>query len=96
MPSVNLEKIGLIGNCQFSALVGADGEVTWCCLPRFDSPPLFCSLLDPDAGSFLIAPADGSEGTQRYIENTNVLETRFSGPDGSFRVLDFAPRFTVH
>ena len=96
MPSVNLEKIGLIGNCQFSALVGADGEVTWCCLPRFDSPPLFGSLLDPDAGSFLIAPADGSEGTQRYIENTNVLETRFSGPDGSFRVLDFAPRFTVH
>ncbi len=93
---MKLEQLGLIGNCQFSALVGADGDVKWCCLPRFDSPPLFGSLLDPDAGSFRIAPADGSMGTQRYLENTNVLETRFSAPDGSFRVLDFAPRFTVH
>ena len=30
---------------------------------------------------------------QRYLDNTNVLETRFETPDGAFRVLDFAPRF---
>ena len=30
---------------------------------------------------------------QRYLTNTNVLETRFQTPDGAFRVLDFAPRF---
>ena len=33
---------------------------------------------------------------QRYLANTNVLETRFEAPDGAFRVLDFAPRFIQH
>jgi GH15 family glucan-1,4-alpha-glucosidase len=94
---MRLEQIGLIGNCQFSALVSADGDITWCCLPRFDSEPMFASLLDAnDGGCFRIAPAGGGTGVQRYLENTNVLETRFDTPDGAFRVLDFAPRFTVH
>ena len=94
---MRLEEIGLIGNCQFSALVAADGDVTWCCLPRFDSEPMFGSLLDADdGGRFRVAPAGGGHGVQRYLENTNVLETRFDAPDGSFRVLDFAPRFSVH
>lgn len=91
-----LEQAGLIGNCQFSAIVAANGDVTWCCLPRFDSPPMFGALLDPEAGHFQIAPANGGTGVQRYLENTNVLETTFTTPDGRFRVLDFAPRFTVH
>jgi GH15 family glucan-1,4-alpha-glucosidase len=30
---------------------------------------------------------------QQYLPNTNVLETRFDTKEGSFRVLDFAPRF---
>ncbi len=85
--------LGLLGNCQYSALVGADGAVVWCCLPRFDSPPVFGALLDPCGGEFRIGPEDGRSGSQRYLTNTNVLETRFDGPDGSFRVLDFAPRF---
>ncbi len=94
---MRLEEIGLIGNCQFSALVAADGDVTWCCLPRFDSEPMFASLLDADEGGrFRIAPASGGVGVQRYLENTNVLETRFDTADGAFRVIDFAPRFTLH
>jgi GH15 family glucan-1,4-alpha-glucosidase len=32
-------------------------------------------------------------GVQQYLPNTNILETRFDGPTGSFRILDFAPRF---
>jgi GH15 family glucan-1,4-alpha-glucosidase len=32
-------------------------------------------------------------GRQRYLPNTNVLETRFDTPEGSFRVVDFAPRY---
>ncbi len=93
---MKLEEIGLIGNCQCSALIGADGAVQWCCLPRFDSPPLFGGLLDPEGGRFQVAPAEGGVGVQRYLENTNVLETTFTSRDGSFRVLDFAPRFVVH
>jgi GH15 family glucan-1,4-alpha-glucosidase len=63
-------------------------------MPRFDSAPVFASLLDDlDGGGFTIAPADGTDGTQRYIPNTNVVETTFSTSDGKFRILDFAPRF---
>jgi len=75
---VRLEDLGLIGNCQFSALVESSGAVVWCCLPRFDSEPLFASLLDhDDGGSFVVAPPEPAKGAQRYLENTNVLETRF-------------------
>ncbi|MEZ5318723.1 MAG: glycoside hydrolase family 15 protein [Vicinamibacterales bacterium] len=90
---MRLESLSLVGNCQFSALVGDDGDVPWCCLPRFDAEPIFGRLLDPDGGGFRIAPASGERGTQRYLENTNILETRFETPDGAFRLVDFAPRF---
>ena len=90
---MELADLGLIGNCQLSALVSRHGEIVWSCMPRFDSPPVFGALLDPDGGRFSIGPADRRAGSQRYLPNTNVLETRFEGPDGAFRVLDFAPRF---
>jgi GH15 family glucan-1,4-alpha-glucosidase len=52
------------------------------------------SLLDSaDGGRFRIAPAGGENGTQRYLPNTNILETTFRTATGSFRVIDFAPRF---
>ncbi|MCC6747459.1 MAG: glycoside hydrolase family 15 protein [Deltaproteobacteria bacterium] len=94
---MTLSELGLIGNCQVSALVRRDGAIVWSCFPRFDSPPIFAALLDDVAGgTFSIGPADGATGTQRYLTNTNILETKFSGPDGEFRVLDFAPRFVEH
>ncbi len=91
-----LENLGLIGNCQAAAHVDSSGAVVWCCLPRFDAEPVFGALLDPDGGHFLIGPASGALGTQRYLDNTNVLETRFDEPDGSFRVIDFFPRFELN
>jgi len=91
---MSLADLGLIGNCQIAALVDRRGAVVWACLPRFDSPPLFGALLDAAAGGhFTIGAADGSAGVQRYLANTNVLETRFDTATGSFRVLDLAPRF---
>jgi GH15 family glucan-1,4-alpha-glucosidase len=91
---VRLEDLAIIGNCQCAALVSRAGDVVWCCLPRFDSEPLFARLLDAkEGGSFLVGPAGSELGAQRYLPNTNVLETRFQTPDGAFRVLDFAPRF---
>jgi GH15 family glucan-1,4-alpha-glucosidase len=91
-----LEQLGLIGNCQLAALVEATGSLVWCCLPRFDSEPVFGRLLDPDGGQFIVAPEDGSVGVQQYRENTNVLETTFETPTGRFRVIDLAPRFELH
>lgn len=94
---MRLEDLGLIGNCQYSALVERTGAIVWSCLPRFDSEPVFAALLDArDGGVFLVGPADDTSGTQRYINNTNVLETTFTSPSGSFRVLDFAPRFVQY
>jgi GH15 family glucan-1,4-alpha-glucosidase len=91
---VRLEHLGLIGNFQISALVENSGAIVWGCLPRFDSEPLFSRLLDHSAGGqLLVAPADGARGALSYLENTNILETIFTGADGSFRVIDFAPRF---
>ncbi|HMJ53068.1 MAG TPA: glycoside hydrolase family 15 protein [Polyangiaceae bacterium] len=91
---MTLADLGLIGNCQLSALVRRDGAIVWCCMPRFDSPPIFASLLDDsEGGKFTIGPTIPQSGVQRYLPNTNVLETRFEDEEGAFRVLDFAPRF---
>lgn len=98
-----LDEVGVIGNCQAAAHVDAHGRVVWCCLPRFDSEPVFGALLDDvDGGAFAIRPAPvdpdspAQVGAQRYLENTNVLETRFENESGRFRVLDFMPRFLAH
>ena len=94
VPAMRLEDLALIGNCQVSALVERSGAIVWCCLPRFDSEPVFSTLLDFEAGGrFVVGAADGAPGQQRYLENTNVLETTFRDESGSFRLLDFAPRF---
>ncbi len=91
---MRLEDIGVIGNCQYSAMIHNSGEIVWCCLPRFDSEPVFSTLLDEkDGGRFQISPASGEPGSQRYLPNTNILETTFRTPTGAFRVIDFAPRF---
>ena len=65
---MHLEDLGVVGNCQFSALVDNRGDVVWCCFPRFDSEPVFSTLLDQTAGGhFSIGPAGGEAGTQRYV-----------------------------
>lgn len=92
-------KFGLIGNCAYLAYIDTFANVVWQCLPRFDSSFIFGGLLDPEKGGrFSITPqSDNGENIacskQEYIENTNVLSTRFDTPDGSFEVIDFAPRF---
>src|SRR5881398_558367 len=45
-----------LSNCHTGALVAPDGAVDWLCVPRFDSPSIFCTLLDREAGSFRLGP----------------------------------------
>jgi GH15 family glucan-1,4-alpha-glucosidase len=95
--NMELEALGVIGNCQFSALIHNSGEVVWCCLPRLDSEPVFSTLLDREnGGRFRVCSAGGEAGTQRYLPHTNILETTFRSSTGAFRVIDFAPRFIQH
>jgi len=86
---------GIIGNCSYLALIDDKANVGWLCWPRFDSSFVFGGLLDEDkGGSFFIEPESKECTTsQRYLENTNILETTFECPDGSYKVIDFAPRF---
>lgn len=65
-------------------------------MPRFDSEPVFGALLDEEGGRFVVGAADGELGEMRYAENTNVLETVFRTGSGSFRVVDFMPRFVQY
>ncbi|HEX5307532.1 MAG TPA: glycoside hydrolase family 15 protein [Solirubrobacteraceae bacterium] len=84
-----LEDMALIGDGTTSALVGLDGSVPWLCLPRFDSEPLFCGLLDRAAGGcFTVAPEDVVEARQLYEADTAVLRTELRSPTGLVAVTD--------
>jgi len=88
-----IENYGLIGNMHTAALVGMDGSIDWFCFPHFDSPSMFCAILDDQKGGrFKIAPTTRA-GTRRqfYWPDTNVLVTRFLSPDGVGQVIDFMP-----
>jgi len=88
-----IESYALIGDLDGAALVGLDGSVDWLCLPRFDSPASFASLLgNKDNGYWLIAPAGDYRPLRRYRDDTLVLETRFEVEDGGVAtVVDFMP-----
>lgn len=84
-----LEDLGLIGDGSTAALVGLDGSIPWMCLPRFDSAPLFCGLLDRTRGGhFTVAPEDLVEARQRYEPDTGVLTTELRSATGLVRVTD--------
>src|SRR5215207_1935449 len=59
----------IIGDLQTAALVASNGDVSWFCTPRFDSPSVFASLLDAERGGrFRIAPeGDGHLTRQAYL-----------------------------
>jgi GH15 family glucan-1,4-alpha-glucosidase len=88
--------LGIVGNCSFSALVDR-GSVEWLCLPRPDSSFVFGPMLDRDRGGcFVVEGVGATDVTQEYVENTNVVLTTFSGPNGRFALYDFAPRFALY
>jgi GH15 family glucan-1,4-alpha-glucosidase len=67
---------GFLSDGETTALVAPSGNVEWLCLPRMDSPSVFGSILDRDAGSFRIGPADVDvPAARRYLPGTMVLET---------------------
>ncbi|QFG24599.1 glycoside hydrolase family 15 protein [Actinomadura sp. WMMB 499] len=92
--ALRIEDYGLIGDLETAALVGRDGSIDWLCLPRFDSPACFASLLgDEDAGFWRIAPAAGGHCTRRrYRGDSLILETEWETPEGTVRLIDAMPR----
>ncbi|RFU36385.1 glycoside hydrolase family 15 protein [Actinomadura logoneensis] len=84
-----LEDLGLVGDGATAALVGLDGVIPWLCLPRFDSDPLLCGLLDHrHGGHFAVTVEDLREARQYYEPDTAVLVTEMRGPAGLLRLTD--------
>jgi GH15 family glucan-1,4-alpha-glucosidase len=78
-----------LSNCHTGALLAPDGAVDWLCVPRFDSPSIFGSLLDREAGTFRLGPFAINVPTARdYEPGTNTLSTTWHTPTGWVEVLD--------
>ena len=96
MSNLNL---GLVGNCQISALIDDKATVVWSCLPQLDADPAFCRLLREDTetelpGYFEVEILDYARSEQNYIANTAILQTTlYDSNGGAVRITDFAPRY---
>ncbi len=78
-----------LSDCETTALVAPSGNVEWLCLPRLDSPSVFGSILDRDAGGFRFGPSDILvPAARRYLPGTMVLETSWGSPTGWIIVRD--------
>ncbi len=78
-----------LSDCETTALVAPSGNVEWLCLPRLDSPSVFGSILDRDAGGFRFGPSDILvPAARRYLPGTMVLETSWGSPTGWVIVRD--------
>ncbi len=78
---VPLDRCGILSDQRTTAVVTPGARIEWLCLPRFDSPALFASLLSDDtAGYFDIQPADRSPlVSSSYAGDSMVLVTEWPG-----------------
>ena len=88
-PFPPIADFAFLSNCHTGALVAPDGSIDWLCVPRFDSPSVFGSLLDRQAGYFRLGPFGINHPTARVYEpGTNVLATTWKTPSGWVLVRD--------
>jgi GH15 family glucan-1,4-alpha-glucosidase len=89
-------KLGVIGNCAYSALIDERARVVWCCMPRFDGEAVFDTLLNPgeDGSLWAFELENFVRSEQAYEPNTAILKTRLFDSHGQgVEITDFAPRF---
>lgn len=94
--------LAIIGNCQIAAMIDGKGQICWSCWPRFDSDPVFCSLLREDdaaseTGLFDIQLLGHLRSEQSYEPNTAIVNTILHDDrGGAIRITDFVPRFRLY
>jgi GH15 family glucan-1,4-alpha-glucosidase len=88
-PFSPIEDYAFLSDCHTGALVAPDGAVGWLCVPRFDAPSVFGTLLDRAAGYFRMGPFGINVPTARaYEPGTNILATTWNTPGGWLVVRD--------
>lgn len=105
-PPTPIEDYAVLGDTHSVALVSLRGSVDWLCLPRLDSATCFAALLGtPEHGRWLLtavadddetaaggdAPDDRVTVTRRYLGDSFVLETTYTTPTGTARVVEAMP-----
>lgn len=88
-----IEDYGIIGNLKTVALVSLYGSIDYMCFPRFDSPSVFCKLLDANKGGFFSISPQMKDvvAKQLYLPDTNVLVSRFFSDEGIAEIIDYMP-----
>jgi GH15 family glucan-1,4-alpha-glucosidase len=82
-PFTPIAEYAFLSDCHTGALVAPDGTIDWLCVPRFDSPSVFGSLLDRGAGAFRLGPFGINVPSGRtYEPGTNSLVTAWKTPSG--------------
>ena len=82
-PFTPIADYAFLSDCHTGALVAPDGSIDWLCVPRFDSPSVFGSLLDREAGAVPPRRRSGQRAGGRYYEpGTNILITTWKTPQG--------------
>src|SRR3954451_8068561 len=75
-PSPPIASYAFLSNCHTAALVAPDGAIGWLCVPAFDSPSVFGTLLDRQAAYFSVSRFGVSVPAAReYEPGTNTLVT---------------------
>jgi alpha,alpha-trehalase len=88
-PFPPIEDYAFLSDCHTGALIAPDGGIGWLCVPRFDAPSVFGTLLDREAGYFRIGPFGINVPTARaYEPGTNILATTWNTGDGWLVVRD--------
>jgi GH15 family glucan-1,4-alpha-glucosidase len=88
-PFPPIANYAFLSNCHTGALIAPDGAIDWLCVPRFDSPSVFGTLLDRQAGAFRFAPFGINVPSARVYEpGTNTLLTTWNTPTGWVAVRD--------
>jgi len=88
-PFTPIADYAFLSDCHTGALVAPDGTIDWLCVPRFDSPSVFGSLLDRGAGGFRLGPFGINVPSGRaYEPGTNTLVTAWKTPSGWAMVHD--------
>ncbi len=88
-PFPPIAEYAFLSDCHTGALVAPDGSIDWLCVPRFDAPSVFGSLLDRQAGAFRLGPFGINVPSARIYEpGTNMLTTTWKTPTGWVIVRD--------